>query len=108
MTADLATCRRPQTWPPVHAAVVVDRQECGDACHGGIVNVSDARRAYGRILVVLRKEREMRVKVLSEPRKSVAIKEIDDALDDIARPCRRGRHGHRCPVAGWRSRKDGT
>lgn len=44
---------------------------------------SDARKAYVLILVALRTERAMREQVLSEPRRSKAIKEMDDALDAL-------------------------
>ena len=47
------------------------------------MNVNDARVAYATILMSLKKERGMRERVLSEPRKSAAIKEIDAAMDAL-------------------------
>jgi len=42
--------------------------------------IKDAREAYATILATLRTERTMRERVLQEPRRSKAIKEIDDAI----------------------------
>ncbi len=44
------------------------------------MNIADARKAYARLLVTLRKERTMRERVLPEPRRTQAIKEIDEAI----------------------------
>jgi hypothetical protein len=49
------------------------------------VNITDARNDYRTLLSLLNAERAMRQRVLAEPRKSVAIKEIDDAKGALQR-----------------------
>lgn len=44
------------------------------------MTIEDARAHYRTIQTVLKAERTMRMRVLAEPRKSVAVKEIDQAL----------------------------
>lgn len=44
------------------------------------MNIEDARTHYRTIQTVLKAERTMRMRVLAEPRKSAAVKEIDQAL----------------------------
>ena len=49
----------------------------------GPLTVDQARKAYATILVTLSRERAMREKFLADPRKSLAIQEIDAALDAL-------------------------
>ena len=49
------------------------------------MNITDARNDYRIILRLLNSERAMRQRVLSEPRKSEAIREIDAGLDALQR-----------------------
>lgn len=47
------------------------------------MTITEARNYYSGIVAVLRRERTMRARVLSEPRKSEAIAEIDAALSAL-------------------------
>jgi hypothetical protein len=47
------------------------------------MNVNAARDAYAAVLVALRKERSTRDRVLTEPRRTTAIAEMDAAIDAL-------------------------
>lgn len=48
------------------------------------MTITEARNYYRGIAAVLQRERAMRARVLSEPRKSIALREIDDAKVSLA------------------------
>lgn len=48
------------------------------------MTITEARDHYRRLLKLLNDERAMRARVLSEPRKSIALREIDDAKVSLA------------------------